>query len=288
MAQKIQQLLIFFKLIIPDMTPEEVQYVDDALLKTYGNFGITHKNKSLLDPNDKKKYRKMPILSDVYSELEKMGAPANRLCRLLTRYTTGSASSFNAQTNVNLNNKFVVLDVSDAQKDFLPVAMFLALDYVWDKCKENRNVNKCVFIDETWRLVCSDAPIEAANFVVEIFRTIRGFGGSAVAATQNIADFFSAGIGTAIIGNAKIKMILRSEKEEANAIADAIGLTDEELKRVKTMDRGTCLLTANENHIFINVKATDTEEYLITTDPKARAAAKRRIEQKRTCAAFRR
>ena len=288
LAQKIQQLLIFFKLIIPDMTPEEVQYVDDALLKTYGNFGITHKNKSLLDPNDKKKYRKMPILSDVYSELEKMGAPANRLCRLLTRYTTGSASSFNAQTNVNLNNKFVVLDVSDAQKDFLPVAMFLALDYVWDKCKENRNVNKCVFIDETWRLVCSDAPIEAANFVVEIFRTIRGFGGSAVAATQNIADFFSAGIGTAIIGNAKIKMILRSEKEEANAIADAIGLTDEELKRVKTMDRGTCLLTANENHIFINVKATDTEEYLITTDPKARAAAKRRIEQKRTCAAFRR
>lgn len=270
------------------MTPEEVQYVDDALLKTYGNFGITHKNKSLLDPNNKKKYRKMPILSDVYSELEKMGAPANRLCRLLTRYTTGSASSFNAQTNVNLNNKFVVLDVSDAQKDFLPVAMFLALDYVWDKCKENRNVNKCVFIDETWRLVCSDAPIEAANFVVEIFRTIRGFGGSAVAATQNIADFFSAGIGTAIIGNAKIKMILRSEKEEANAIADAIGLTDEELKRVKTMDRGTCLLTANENHIFINVKATDTEEYLITTDPKARAAAKRRIEQKRTCAAFRR
>lgn len=137
-------------------------------------------------------------------------------------------------------------------------------------------------------MVCSDAPIEAANFVVEIFRTIRGFGGSAVAATQNIADFFSAGIGTAIIGNAKIKMILRSEKEEANAIADAIGLTDEELKRVKTMDRGTCLLTANENHIFINVKATDTEEYLITTDPKARAAAKRRIEQKRTCAAFRR
>ena len=98
------------------------------------------------------------------------------------------------------------------RKDFLPVAMFLALDYVWDKCKENRNVNKCVFIDETWRLVCSDAPIEAANFVVEIFRTIRGFGGSAVAATQNIADFFSAGIGTAIIGNAKIKMILRSEK----------------------------------------------------------------------------
>lgn len=59
LAQKIQQLLIFFKLIIPDMTPEEVQYVDDALLKTYGNFGITHKNKSLLDPNDKKKYRKM-------------------------------------------------------------------------------------------------------------------------------------------------------------------------------------------------------------------------------------
>ena len=284
LAQKIQQLHIFFKLLVPDITSEEKQYLDEALQKTYNSFGITDKNKSLLDPADPTKYRKMPILSDLHNELKKMGEPAKRLHSLLTRYVSGSASSFNAQTNVNLDNKFVVLDVSALTQELLPIGMFIALDYVWDKCKEDLNARKCVFIDETWKLVCSDAPIEAAKFVVEVFRTIRGMGGSAVAATQNLSDFFSldgGSIGTAIINNAKTKLILRSEKEEAAAVASAMGLTDEELKRIKMMERGTCLLVANDNHVFINVKATDTEEMLISTDPKARDRAKRRVMEKR-------
>ena len=44
LARKIQQLMIFFSLLIPDMTNEEEQMLDEALIKTYNEFGITHDN----------------------------------------------------------------------------------------------------------------------------------------------------------------------------------------------------------------------------------------------------
>ena len=42
LAKKIQQLMIFFSLLIPDMNNEEEQMLDEALVKTYAKFGITH------------------------------------------------------------------------------------------------------------------------------------------------------------------------------------------------------------------------------------------------------
>jgi hypothetical protein len=47
LARKIQQLMIFFALLIPDMSNEEEQMLDEALIKTYSDFGITHDNETL-------------------------------------------------------------------------------------------------------------------------------------------------------------------------------------------------------------------------------------------------
>ena len=47
LARKIQQLMTFFSLLIPDMSNEEEQMLDEALIQTYAKFGITHDNDSL-------------------------------------------------------------------------------------------------------------------------------------------------------------------------------------------------------------------------------------------------
>lgn len=52
LAKKIQQLHIFFSLLIPDMSHEEKQLLDEALIRTYSMKGITHENESLIDPDD--------------------------------------------------------------------------------------------------------------------------------------------------------------------------------------------------------------------------------------------
>ena len=66
-------------------------------------------------------------------------------------------------------------------------------------------------MDEVWQLIGSSSNSMAAEFVLEIFKIIRGYGGSAVCATQDLSDFFSLDggkYGKGIINNAKTKIIL--------------------------------------------------------------------------------
>ncbi len=269
LSAKIQSLHAFFSLLIPDITYEERQILDEALMKTYQNFGITNDNESLKHPKDKTKYRKMPTLGNLHEQLKKMGEPALHLYNILGRYVSGSAASFNQPTNVNLDNKYVVLDVSSLTKEMLPMGIFIALDYVWDKAREDRTAKKIIFMDEGWKLIGPGASQEAAEFALEVFKVIRGYGGSAVIATQDLNDFLALGdgkFGKAIINNSKTKIIMKVERTEAERLAESLDLTSMEIDQITRMRRGNGLLVANSNHVFIEVKASTTEHGLITTD----------------------
>ena len=149
LARKIQQLHIFFSLLIPDMNHEEKQLLDEALIRTYAEKGITHDNDSLIDPDDPSKYKTMPLLEDVYNILMS-SSDTKRLGNILNRLVHGSAKTFNQHTNVDLSNPYTVLDISELTGDLLTVGMFVALDFVWDKAKEDRTKEKAIFIDEIW------------------------------------------------------------------------------------------------------------------------------------------
>ena len=228
LTDKIQQVARFFSLLVPDMTVKEQHFLDEALIKTYGKFKITVKNKSLIDPANPDQYRKMPVLGDLLEELEKQrdqGFDTERMIEALSRYVTGSARSFNQPTNVDLDNKFVVLDVSDMTKEMLSIGMFIALDFVMDKAKADKTKNKVIAIDEMWRLM--SASKLTAEFAVEVFKIIRGYGGSAIGATQDLDDVLKDESGAAIVNNAKIKFFLPMERKEAEAVAGIIDLTSE-------------------------------------------------------------
>lgn len=268
LAKKIQQLHIFFSLLIPDMSHEEKQLLDEALIRTYSMKGITHENESLIDPDDPSRYRTMPLLEDVYNIL--MEAPeTKRMGNILNRLVHGSAKTFNQQTNVDLSNPYTVLDISELTGELLTVGMFLVLDFVWDKAKEDRTKEKAIFIDEIWQLVGAGSNSLAAEFCLEIFKIIRGYGGAAIAATQDLNDFFSLDggkYGKGIINNAKIKIILNLEDDEALRVQDALNLTDAEISNITRFERGNGLISTNSNHITVEFKASNLEKRLITTD----------------------
>ena len=268
LAKKIQQLHIFFSLLIPDMSHEEKQLLDEALIRTYSMKGITHENESLIDPDDPSRYRTMPLLEDVYNIL--MEAPeTKRMDNILNRLVHGSAKTFNQQTNVDLSNPYTVLDISELTGELLTVGMFLVLDFVWDKAKEDRTKEKAIFIDEIWQLVGAGSNSLAAEFCLEIFKIIRGYGGAAIAATQDLNDFFSLDggkYGKGIINNAKTKIILNLEDDEALRVQDALNLTDAEISNITRFERGNGLISTNSNHITVEFKASNLEKRLITTD----------------------
>ena len=270
LARKIQQLMIFFSLLIPDMTNEEEQMLDEALIKTYNEFGITHDNNSLYADATcfPPKLKKMPILGDLHKHLLE-NPMTTRIAAIVSRFVTGSAQSFNRQTNVDLTNKYIVLDLSELKGKLLPVGMMIALDYVWDNIKADRTKKKAIMIDEIWQLIGASSNKLAAEFCLEIFKVIRGYGGAAIAATQDLSDFFSLDdgkYGRAIINNSKNKIILNLEQDEAQYVKDVLKLTRTEVRSITQFERGEALIHSNNNKIPVVIKASAEEKEMITTD----------------------
>lgn len=281
LASKIQELHIFFSLLVPDMNHEEKQLLDEALVMTYLEKGITHDNESLLREDAPGVYKEMPILGDVYEMLKKK-PETRRIANILNRLVHGSASSFNQQTNVDLENKYIVLDISELTGDLLPVGMFVVLDYVWSKVKEDRTVEKAIFLDEVWQLIGASSNEMAAEYVLEIFKIIRGYGGSAVCATQDLSDFMAlkgGKYGRGIINATKTKIILNLENDEAKKVQELLHLSEAERMEITHFERGKGMISTNNNNLTLEFKASQLEKDLITTDRDDLKELKARLEK---------
>ena len=281
LSRKIQQLLIFFSLLIPDMSNEEEQMLDEALVRTYRQFGITHDNESLYADKAHTQYKRMPILGDLHKLLE-ANPLTQRLAIIVSRFVTGSAQSFNQQTNVNLDNKYVVIDISELKGKLLPVGMFIGLDYVWDQVKSDRTKRKAIYIDEIWQLIGASSNRQAGEFCQEIFKIARGYGAAAIAASQDLSDFFSledGKYGRAIINNSKTKIILNLEPDEAEYVRETLKLTRTEIRSITQFERGEALISSNNNKVPVLVRASKVEQQLITTDRAELAAILKERQQ---------
>ena len=250
------------------MSHEERQLLDEALVRTYAEYSITHDNDSLISPFDPTQYRTMPVLEDLY-EILKEQPETKRMANIMNRLVNGSARAFNQQTNVSLDNKYTVLDISELSGDLLTVGMFVALDFVWDKAKQNRTEEKAIFVDEAWELIGANSNRLAAEFVLEIFKIIRGYGGSAICATQDINDFFAledGKYGKGIINNCKTKILLNLEEEEAQRVQSLMHLSEAEVMEITHFERGSGLISTNNNNVTVEIKCSQLEKELITTD----------------------
>ena len=142
-------------------------------------------------------------------------------------------------------------------------------DSVWDKAKENRTEEKAIYIDECWQLIGANSNRLAAEFVLEIFKIIRGYGGSAICATQDLNDFFAledGKYGKGIINNAKTKILLNLEDEEAQRVQSILHLSEAEVMEITHFERGSGLISTNNNNVTVEIKCSQIEKELITTD----------------------
>ena len=244
--------------------------LDEALIRTYAKYGISHDNDSVYIDREASppRIKAMPILGDLHEELCK-NELTKRISNIVSRFVTGSAQSFNQPTNVDLSNKYTVIDLSELKGKLLPVGMMIALDYVWDNVKSDRTKKKAIMIDELWQLIGAGSNRMAAEFCLEIFKVIRGFGGAAISATQDLSDFFGledGKYGRAIINNSKNKIILNLEPDEAEFVKDTLKLTKTELRSITRFERGEALICSNNSKVSVSIKASREEQEMITTD----------------------
>ena len=184
----------------------------------------------------------------------------------LIPFVMGSMKFFNHPTNIALDNDLIIADVYDLGEENLKYGMYLFTDIFWDKIKENREEKKAIYLDEIWRLIGVTSNKEVASFIYKIFKTIRKYGGSSVAITQDISDIFSleGGIyGKSILNNSSIKTFFALEEENIKILSEFANLSEKEKVEIKSLKRGECLMFVGENHILTKIECSKIEKEIL-------------------------
>lgn len=267
LGEKISTLLEFVQIFIPDLSIEEKQLLNEAIIETYESFGITRENDSLWADAAHTTYKEMPILSDLITQLEKSNE-TRRLARSLKLLTTGAGEHFNGKTNVNVNNDFFVIGLENNTKEMLGLSIYMAMDYCWSKIKEDRT-RQCIFImDEWWKMAFN--PI-AAERSLEITKLARAYSCSVIIATQQMSDILGVEdgkYGYAVLNNCATNILLRMKYKDVMSVSEMVDLSKREEDEIVKMDIGCGLLIAGETRMMLHFTPSETEKLLTFTDKK--------------------
>lgn len=274
LANKISKLIGFFNLIFGTMDEEEKAILEEKLIQIYEMKNITFDDKTLFKNEESKITIKpifkdtydMPILEDLYNLLKKDKKTEIFAIKLIP-FIKGSLKFFNHYTNVELNNQLIIADVYELGEENLKYGMYLFTDLFWDKIKKDRKIKKAIYLDEIWRLIGVTSNKEVAAFIYKIFKTIRKYGGSSVAITQDISDLFSLeeGIyGKSILNNSSIKTFFSLEEENIKVLEKYTNLSEKEKIEIKSLKRGECLMFVGDEHILTKIEAGEFEKEIIS------------------------
>jgi len=251
------QLIHGAETTMPALTPAEEADLDAALIETYAKAGITN------DPMTH--VSTPPTITELYDTLLHMGGNGPQLAQRLRKYTSGTfAGIFSQQSNVNVNNPMVVFNIRDLEDELRPVAMYIVLNYIWNKTKTDRK-RRLLIVDEAWQLMHFE---DSANFLFSLAKRARKYNLGVTTISQDVEDFMASRMGRAIVANASMQLLLKQSPTAVDVLSDVFKLTVEEKKRLSQFPVGQGLFFAGQNHVHIQVIASPTEAGLITTTPK--------------------
>ncbi len=266
LLNKLNKLLGFFYLILGEMDEEEKPIIEECIIKCYKKKGITFDDESLYNKNKKfKTSLDMPIIEDLYNVFNE-SKKTEKYKKKLIPFVNGSLKFFNNYTNVKLENKLIVADIYDLGEENLKYGMYIFTDLFWDKIKKNRKNKKSIYLDEIWRLIGITSNKEVASFIYKIFKTIRKYGGSAIAITQDISDLFSLDkgmYGKSILNNSSMKAFFSLEEENIKILSEYSNISNSEKIEIKNMKKGECLLFIEDNHILLKNTVDKFEKDII-------------------------
>jgi len=242
--------------LMPALSPVEESDLDAALIETYAKAGITN------DPLTHT--AQPPTIMDLYDTLLHMGGTGPQLAQRLRKYTSGTfAGIFSTQSNIDINNPLVVFNIRDLEDELRPVAMYIVLNYIWNKTKTDQK-RRMLIVDEAWQLMKYE---DSANFMFSLAKRARKYNLSITTITQDVEDFMGSRMGRAIVANASMQFLLKQSPSAVDVLSDVFKLTSEEKKRLSQFPVGQGLFFAGQNHVHIQVVASPTEASLITTNP---------------------
>lgn len=241
------------------LTPTEEADIDQALIDTYARVGITS------DPLTHNS--QPPTISDLYDTLLHMGGTGPSLAQRLRKFTSGTfAGIFSQQSNIDINNNMVVFNIRDLEDELRPTAMYIVLNHIWNITRTDQR-KRMLIVDEAWQLMRYD---DSANFLFSLAKRARKYQLGLTTITQDVEDFMGSKMGRAIVNNSSMQLLLKQSTSAVDVLSGVFKLTEEEQKRLANFPVGQGLFFAGQNHVHIQIQASDTEYNLINTNPAPR------------------
>ena len=238
------------------LSPNEEADLDQAIIDTYARAGITS------DPLTHNSTP--PTIHNLYDTLVHMDGSGPSLAQRLRKYTTGTfAGIFSQQSNIDINNSMVVFNIRDLEDELRPVAMYIVLSHIWNIVRSEQK-KRMLIVDEAWQLMKYD---DSANFLFSLAKRARKYYLGLTTISQDVEDFMGSKMGRAIVSNSSMQLLLKQSSSAVDVLSDVFKLTEEERKRLANFPVGQGLFFAGQNHVHIQIIASDTEHQLISTSP---------------------
>ena len=262
-SEKRLALMDLMPVMLGELTEPQKAFIDRALTKAYEKYSINE--------NSETWGNQPPILEDVVQVLEDMEKRAitlekttiRSLINRLRMYTDGVFSFLNKHTKIDFNNNFVCFDIGSMPKQVKPVIMFLVLDYIYMKMREDIQ-RKLLVIDEAWSLL---GRTEDASYIFEIVKTCRKFNLALFLINQEVEGMLSSEAGKSVLANTSYTLLMRQKPAVMKTVQDTFYLSNAERISLLTAEVGEGILLMDDEHSEIKIVASEEEHKLITTKP---------------------
>ena len=257
LRSSIINLVGLLRIMLGGLTNEEDSILDQALTETYAIRDITPHSDPATWPD------KIPLMSDLAEILESMTG-AESLARRLKKFTEGTfAGFFNQRSNITLEKNFIVFGIKDMQESLKPIALFMVMRYVWNVIRTNIK-KRILVVDEAWWLIQSE---DGASFLFGIVKRGRKYWLGVTTITQDVEDFMKSPYGKPIITNSSLQLLLKQSPAAIDMLQKTFDLTEQEKVLLLEASVGEGLFFAGRKHVYISIKASYTEDQIITTNP---------------------
>ena len=207
----------------------EDNVVDKALVEVYKN--------DTMYPG----YAVEHTLWDLYNELQKIADDetcnayerdaAIRLHIFLERFVKGPLSIFAHETNINVNNRLIVFDLSRLGAVLWDLGMLVMLEHIQERIYKNYYENRAtwLYIDEMHVLLAHPS---AQAYLLGLWKKVRSFGGLCTGITQILGDIEINNTTKGLLETSEFVSLFKSDVSANDSMIKNLGISEAQVKYI--------------------------------------------------------
>ena len=231
---------------------------------------LNSRQKSIIDRCVRKLYidiarsreKYVPVMSDFYDILmEQPEEEAKDIALSLELFVNGSLNIFNHQTNVDVDNRFIVYGIRDLGTELSPITMLVMMESIQNRIVENGQKGKAtwLYIDEFHVLLNSEY---SAKYLQQLWKKVRKQGGLCTGITQNVVDLLQNYTATTMLSNSEFVALLKQANPDSSKMSEVIRISEAQLRFITNTASGMGLIKCGSVVIpFDNQISKDTDLY---------------------------